>query len=58
MKVARQPSAYRVSETSHPAALHGLDDQAQAAPGVEPPAQRRDLGRRPAELEEAEGGDK
>jgi hypothetical protein len=33
------------------AALHRLDDHAESAPGVEPAAQRGDLGRRLPELE-------
>jgi hypothetical protein len=38
------------------AALHGLDDEAEAAPGVEPSVEHGHLGRLVAELEEGDGG--
>lgn len=39
-----------------PLTLHPGDDRADAGPGVEPAAQRSDLGRLVPELEEAEDG--
>jgi hypothetical protein len=41
-----------------PLALHVGDDLPETPPRVEPTAPRSDLGRRLAELEETEGGDK